>query len=62
MEAEEANKKRMRDGANFLGAVWEDVARRVVELAIQIYELSPEVADALRIAFLRRTPYIVQPT
>lgn len=59
MQAEQ--EKRMRDGANFLGAVWEDVARRIVELAIQVYELSPEVAEALRTAFLRRTPYLVQP-
>jgi hypothetical protein len=59
MQAEQ--EKRMRDGANFLGAVWEDVARRIVELAIQVYELSPEVADALRTVFLRRTPYLVQP-
>jgi hypothetical protein len=57
MEAE----KRMRDGANFLGAVWEDVARRIVELAAQVYELSTEQTDALRTVFLRRTPYLVQP-
>jgi hypothetical protein len=53
--------KRMRDGANFLGAVWEDVARRIVELAAQVYELSTEQTDALRTVFLRRTPYLVQP-
>ena len=57
MEAE----KRMRDGANFLGAVWEDVARRIVELAAQVYELSTEQTEALRTVFLRRTPYLVQP-
>jgi hypothetical protein len=61
MDAEEANRKRMRDGANFLGTVWEDVARRIVELAIQVYKLSPEVADAVRTAFLRRTPYLIEP-
>ena len=59
MQAEQ--EKRMRDGANFLGSVWEDVARRIVELAVQVYELSTEQAAALRTAFLRRTPYLVQP-
>ncbi|NBO72410.1 MAG: hypothetical protein EBU66_14265 [Bacteroidetes bacterium] len=56
-----SNETRMRDGANFLACVWEDVARRVVELSIRIYELTPEQAEALRVAYLRRILYIVEP-
>ena len=56
------NEKRMRDGTNFLACVWEDVARRVIELAIEIYELNEEQADALQVAFLRRITYLVEPS
>ena len=56
------NEKRMRDGANFLTCVWEEVARKVVEAAVLTYELTPEQADALRAVFLQRTPYRVEPS
>jgi len=56
------NEKRMRDGANFLTCIWEEVARKVVETAVLTYELTSEQADALRTVFLQRTPYRVEPS
>ena len=61
MWAAATNETRMKDGANFLACVWEEVASRIVELSVRIYELTPEQADALRIAYLRRTNYRVEP-
>jgi hypothetical protein len=62
MWAAAPNEKRIREGANFLACVWEDIARSVVDLAVSIYELTPEQAEALRVAYLRRTTYMVEPS
>ena len=54
--------ERMRDGTNFLSLVWSEIASKVVEMAVHVYELTPEQAVALRAAFLRRIQYGVRPT
>jgi len=48
-------------GTILLSFVWYEVARRVVEKAIQVYELSPEQATAVKKVFLRPGDYTVVP-
>jgi hypothetical protein len=53
------NNKRVEDGTRFLATLWLEIATRIVELAIETYELTQEQAAALRNAFLRRVQYTV---
>ena len=53
------NNKRVEDGTRFLATLWLEIATRIVELAIETYELTQEQAIALRNAFLRRVQYTV---
>lgn len=46
--------ERMRIGMNVIELVWSEVARKVVEKAIEVYELTAEQGVALRKAFLSR--------
>jgi hypothetical protein len=61
MWATTTNEARLKEGADFLALVWSEIAAKVVETAVRIYELSPEQATALRKAFLDRVQYEIEP-
>jgi hypothetical protein len=44
---------RIREGTNFVALLWSEVAGKVIQMAIQVYELTPEQGDALKRAFRR---------
>jgi hypothetical protein len=50
----------MDEGKIMLSFVWFEVAKRVVQRAIEIYELTPEQAAAIKKVFLRPNDYIIQ--
>ena len=52
---ESPNEERLRLGTNFIEVVWSEMARKIVDKAIEVYELDAPQAAALRTAFLRRT-------
>ena len=54
--------ERMRRGALFLATAWEECALKVVKMAVQIYELTPEQGEALERAFVERVQYSVEAT
>jgi hypothetical protein len=58
-ETKQLRDKRMRDGAAILSFVWFDVAKRVVETAIKVYNVTPEQTAALKKVFLRPGDYRV---
>lgn len=47
-------------GTNFLRVLWYDVAEKVVEKAILVYELDEEQAKALRKVYLKVNHYYVE--
>ena len=46
--------QRKRDGENFIELVWEQIRDNIIEMAVQVYELSSEQAIALRKTFRKR--------
>jgi len=48
-----------RHGNSLLSFAWYQIATRIVERAIRIYDLGDEQAEALRKVFLRPNDYIV---
>jgi hypothetical protein len=49
------NEERLRLGLNFIELIWSEIARKIVEKAIEVYELDGEQGAALRKAFLSRS-------
>lgn len=47
-------------GAGVLGLVWETVAKKVVDLAIEIYNATPEQAAAMKLVFLASGTYTIE--
>jgi hypothetical protein len=54
-----SNRQRLREGTAVLSYVWFQIAQRIVETAIRVYECTPEQAVALRKVFLRPGDYVV---
>jgi hypothetical protein len=52
--------KNIQYGAGCLGLVWENVAKKIVEEAIRVYNLSEEQATAIRTVFLKRGTYCIE--
>jgi hypothetical protein len=52
--------ERVSKGVKFLALIWSEIAAKVVEEAVRVYELSPDQAAAVREAFLRRVQYDVE--
>ena len=52
--------ERELEGAAVLSIMWYEVAKRVVEKAIEVYETTPEQSAALRTAFTQFRDYGVQ--
>jgi len=52
----------MRLGALFLATAWEEIAVKIVKMAVQVYELTPEQGAALERAFVERIQYSVEAT
>jgi hypothetical protein len=47
-------------GAGVLGLVWETVAKKVIDLAIEIYNATPEQAAAIKLLFLASGTYQIE--
>jgi len=49
-----ANEERIRLGLNFIELVWSEMARKILDKAVEVYDLTGEQGVALRKAFLSR--------
>ena len=50
----------LREGSALLSFMWFEVAKKIVQKAIHIYECTPEQAEALKKVFLRSNDYRVE--
>lgn len=55
MDCESVNEERLRLGTNCIELIWSEIARKIVEKAVEVYQLDGEQAIAVRKAFLSRT-------
>lgn len=53
---------RLQEGTFFLETYWFRVAEKVIQTAIEVYELDELQAKALREVFLRPNDYVVEVT
>jgi hypothetical protein len=56
------SRDRLKEGSVILSFVWFEIARRIVETAIRVYECDAEQAAALRKVFLRPGDYSIVAT
>ena len=54
-----SEEQRIRDGTDFIALIWSEIADKIIEKSVHIYELNPEQAMALRQAFRRYTITLV---
>ena len=47
-------------GSGCLGIIWENIATRIVNEAIRVYNATPEQAAALKEAFIRKGVYRIE--
>jgi hypothetical protein len=52
---ESVNEERLRLGTNYIEILWSEIARKVVEKAVEVYQLPVDEAAAVRKAFLSRS-------
>jgi hypothetical protein len=55
MDGDNVNEERLRLGINVIELIWSEIARKVIEKAVGVYELSVDEASAVRKAFLGRS-------
>lgn len=44
-------------GAGCLGMIWENIAKKIIDEAIRVYNATPEQGEALKEVFLKRGTY-----
>ena len=54
-----SEEQRIRDGTDFIALIWSEIADKIIEKSVHIYELTSEQAAALRQAFRRYTITLV---
>jgi hypothetical protein len=51
------NEQRIKSGKQFIGFLWERIATKIDDLAIEVYGLDDNQKEALKTAFITRVQY-----
>lgn len=51
---------RIQDGLDIISLMWQETAFKIIELAIQVYNLNKEQADAIKDIYYRPNDYIAE--
>ena len=51
---------RTQEGVELVTLIWQELAFKIIDMAIQIYGLDPKQADALKDVFYRPNDYIAE--